>query len=212
MVPQKCRSSIRTFFCHSPSQNCRGAAIMLYAKMKIPSSSLIATILTGVAALPPGLGPAHHLQRRDVCGGGPAALPVLYHSYGTDVCPPKTQLNSDGTCPSDYNPYALYLCANFCQLTTTFTYITESPFTENPFCHGPQSCTITNTVTTTVSWSANGGVKIDPPKLFGVQAGVTGGFSYSNARATAEARSFSVKLDQNQCGYFTFIPIIRTIW
>ncbi|MDI1490506.1 MAG: hypothetical protein OHK93_001710 [Ramalina farinacea] len=179
--------------------------------MKIPFYSLIATIVTGVAALPPGPGSPHHLHRRDVCGGGPAALPILYHPYGTDVCPPIIHLNADGTCPSTFSGYDIHLCTSFCQLSTTFTYITESPFTENPFCHGPQSCTITNTVTTTVTWSANAGIKIDPPKLYGVQFGVTGGFSYASARATAEARSFSVKLDQNQCGYFTFIPIIRTI-
>lgn len=180
--------------------------------MKAPPSSLIATFVTSVAALPPGPGSAHQLQRRDVCGGGPAALPILYHAYGTDVCPPINHLNADGTCPSTFSQYDPQLCTSFCQLSTTFTYTTESPFTENPFCHGPQSCTITNTVTTTVTWSANAGVKIDPPKLYGVQFGVTGGFSYASARATAEARSFSVKLDPNQCGYFTFIPIIKTSW
>ena len=70
------------------------------------------------------------------------------------------------------------------------------------------SCTVTDTVTKTVTWNVN----IDPKLLNGLEIVITGGYSNANANAHAVARS--IKLDNNKCGYFTLVSAANTtaIW
>ena len=95
--------------------------------------------------------------------------------------------------------------ANDITLGTTFYYATEVPY-PNMYCHGPLTCTLTESQTTTVTWSTS----LSPKFLDALKVGVTGTFSH--ATANSKARSFQIKLEQGQCGYFTFVPIAKSIW
>ncbi|CAI6334418.1 unnamed protein product [Periconia digitata] len=142
------------------------------------------------------------LSKRDPCDGV-NATPVLYHKYGTDKCPPKFKVDSRGKCylnPNDHWPWQS--CTQFCQQETEFKYTQEKPFT-NAYCHGPQTCTISSTTTRTITANLNFNAKF--VEAYGI--GITGGFSES--KATASARAFSVKLEQGDCGYFTFVPVMK---
>jgi len=90
---------------------------------------------------------------------------------------------------------------------TNFRYGTEVPFA-NTYCHGPLSCTISETHTTTYTY--NGGFTLAGRFLDAVNIGASAGFAY--ARATAIARSLSIKLEKDQCGYFTWVPVTREVW
>lgn len=90
-------------------------------------------------------------------------------------------------------------------LGTDFIYGTERPF-DNSYCHGPFTCTIMDTQTTTVTYN----IGISPEKLKALGLGVTGGFSY--ATATARARSYSLQLKEGNCRYFTFVPVQKDVW
>ena len=67
------------------------------------------------------------------------------------------------------------------------------------------TCTITETKTRTVTWNAGGNLSLKLREA--LTLGVSG--SYSSAEADAFARAFSVKLENNECGYFTFVPVIH---
>ncbi|TVY31265.1 hypothetical protein LOCC1_G008877 [Lachnellula occidentalis] len=148
-------------------------------------------------------GPVEHypkniFEKRDPCDGVNAE-PVLYHEYGTDKCPPKYKLEHDRCY---HNPNTSWKCEQFCQLATTFVYGQEQPFA-NAYCHGPQTCTISSTETRTITWNFS----FNPKFLEAYQVGITGGFSV--AKAEAFARAFSIKMENGQCGYFTFVPVIK---
>src|SRR2546429_8008708 len=91
------------------------------------------------------------LSRRDPCDGI-NATPVLYHEYREDICPPKYSIASDGSCP--YTNHLENDCAAFYQVRTNFVYGTEQPFV-NTFCHGPETCAISQTYTRTVALSGS---------------------------------------------------------
>jgi hypothetical protein len=147
----------------------------------------------------------HAFSKRDPCDGVDAT-PVLYHKYGTDKCKPTFEVDKRGKCyenPNNHWPWQS--CQQFCQQETEFVYTQEKPFA-NAFCHGPQTCTITSTDTRTVTGNLNFNAKF--VEAYGI--GITGGFSV--ASASAFARAFSVKLEQGECGYFTFVPVIKKTW
>ena len=142
------------------------------------------------------------LTRRDACDGVDA-MPILYHEYRSDKCKPKYKISDDGVCRQCN--FQENSCVAFCQVRTNFFYGQEQPF-PNTFCHGPQTCTITSTHTRTVGWSVN----ISPKVEAALKVGVSG--SYTKSTADAVARSFSIKLDNKKCGYFTFVPVIKSTW
>lgn len=90
---------------------------------------------------------------------------------------------------------------------TTFKYVTEVPF-PNTYCHGPFTCTITSTSSSTFTYT--GGANFGTDVLSALKVGISGGFS--QARQTAFARAFSIKLNDNECGYFTFVPVAKDVW
>jgi hypothetical protein len=147
------------------------------------------------------------LDRRNVCDGIHAE-PVLYTDYFTDQCPPKYKQSTDSfgkaTCAPNIN-WQKNGCAAFCEIRTNFAYTTEQPFA-NTYCHGPFTCKVQKTNTRAVAWN----FPVNAKFLEGLKVGVTGG--YRTTTTTAIARSFQVKLDIGQCGYFTFVPVRRESW
>ncbi|KAL4926736.1 uncharacterized protein BDV17DRAFT_268993 [Aspergillus undulatus] len=138
------------------------------------------------------------LQRRNPCDGVNAS-PVLYHEY-REQCPPKYTQNEKQEC--DHCSWQVNDCAAFCQVRTNFIYGVEQPFA-NTYCHGPQTCVISETHTRTVGLS----LSISPQLQKALAVGITGGFTMSSADAFA--RTHSVNLPMGQCGYFTFVPVLK---
>lgn len=90
-------------------------------------------------------------------------------------------------------------------LGTNFVYGTEAPF-DNSYCHGPFSCSITDTTSLTITWTGTATVQ----QLEGLSIGVSG--SYSHSSATANARTYAINLPAGSCGYFTFVPVRKDVW
>ena len=174
---------------------------------------LILAESNAVAALPYSH-PSSKIERRDPCDGIDAS-PILYSPYGDSSCPPENTPYANGSCPMDTSVVHSWApgfdCTGFCQSQTTFTYATEEIF-ENSYCHGPETCTISQTTTRGVTWSFTFGTTISGSLIKGVTQGISGGFTVASQKTVAHARADSIKLDFNQCGYFTFLPIVKTSW
>ena len=141
---------------------------------------------------------AQLLRRTAPCD--PGQIPILYtKEYRAEDCPPAIVMNKDGSCPIKVSA-----CASYCEVHQNFYYGQEVPL-DNGFCHGPLTCTITSTNTKTYTYNGGANVGATIAKVFNI--GVTGG--YSSAEAITDTRTTSINLQQNQCGYFTFLPILH---
>jgi hypothetical protein len=142
------------------------------------------------------------LLRKDVCDGIDD-MPVLYHSYMSDVCRPKYVMNSEGVC--DRADYRSNSCAAFCQLATRFVYGREFPL--GVWCNGPP-CEIAD-FTKNMTWSVD--IKSQFEK--GLDDGISGGWQ---SEFTAEVGPWGMAhkkpLNAGQCGYWSWVPIKRTVW
>lgn len=144
-----------------------------------------------------------NLSKRDACDGTDA-MPILYHDYLNDFCPPKYELNSEGVCD---HIVAENFCAAYCQLSTRFVYGQEFPL--GPWCEGP--CDISN-FARKMTWSFN---DIDYWLSFeeAMNAGISGGWqSTITANVGPQGLSLSSPSDEGQCGYWSWVPIKRTVW
>ncbi|KAL9594699.1 MAG: hypothetical protein Q9219_006884 [cf. Caloplaca sp. 3 TL-2023] len=176
--------------------------------------NLICLIVIASPAISRSLRP---INKRNVCDWKNAE-PVLYEKYGNDVCPPKFSVGADGSCPMEGHRdhwYSADACAGFCELSTTYSYGKESIFLANPYCHGygdkGASCTITDTQTTTVGRTFGGSIDgTFNGKIGSIKAGISGSYTQSWAQAHAQAKS--VTLGKGECGYWTFLPIVKTTW
>lgn len=147
-------------------------------------------------------------QKRNACDWQDVE-PILYHKYGTSDCPPKQSVDARGNCPVEFHKFDdEQLCVGFCEQTTEYKYGKESIFLANPYCHGPMSCSISDTVSVAfgLTLSSSLSVKFNDK----LTAGITGGMSKTNTQAHAQTKSISLK--EKECGYFTFIPIIKQTW
>ena len=145
---------------------------------------------------------ATNLNSRTASPCAPGGTPILYKEYGGDLCPAKNIMNSDGSCPTRGDQS----CGSYCEIRQEFTYDQEKPVVKNPYCHGPLTCTITESKAFTYTYS--GTVNAAWTKLFTL--GMTGGFSYADA--TTVLQSTSVNLKAGECGYFTFLPQLHHSW
>ena len=144
----------------------------------------------------------HALLRRDVCDGI-ASMPVLYHDYLSDVCRPKYLNGSEGIC--DHTDYESNSCVAFCQLRTRFVYGTEFPL--GVWCNGPP-CKIAD-FTRTMTWF----VDIKPQFEKGLNDGISGGWqSKITGDVGPQDMSYEVPLKAGQCGYWSWVPIKKTVW
>ena len=174
--------------------------------------------------------PSPHVFERNPCDGKDAE-PILYHDYKNDLCPPPMGFESPGVCHMKkqendglwWNPFRGFHCGGFCEENVgvqdkgliaadqgqqvRFFYGQESMFLSNPYCHGPMTCGITDTTTTAWAYTINFPLS---GKIADFSGGVTGGVS--NTNTVARAVNKAVKLEHNECGYFTWIPILRESW
>jgi hypothetical protein len=141
----------------------------------------------------------HLYPRAGPCS--PGGTPILYKEYHADLCPPTNSMDSDGLCPATFANY----CKAYCEVRTTFTYGVEQPL-DNPYCHGPLTCSVGTNKATTYTWTGS----VNPSWLDALGLGITGG--YSSATMTTDVRSTSVNLGDGQCGYFSFLPILHDSW
>lgn len=143
------------------------------------------------------------LTKQDPCAGT-GAMPTLYRDYLNDVCPPKNEVNSHGICD---NIEAENFCVAYCQQSTRFVYGQEFPL--GAWCEGP--CEISN-LAKEMTWSFD---DIDMWSTFekAMNAGVSGGWqSTITANVGPEGLSIASPLDEGQCGYWSWVPIKRTVW
>ncbi|KAJ5528837.1 hypothetical protein N7527_002230 [Penicillium freii] len=143
----------------------------------------------------------HTIARRDVCDGIDD-MPVLYHNYLTDVCPPKYLNSVEGVC--DHVNYQSNSCVAFCQLGTRFVYGREFPL--GAWCNGPP-CKI-GQFTKHMTWS----VDMKPQFGKGLNDGISGGWqSKLTAEVGPRGMSYERPLNAGQCGYWTWVSIKRTV-
>ncbi|KAF1988733.1 hypothetical protein K402DRAFT_452501 [Aulographum hederae CBS 113979] len=147
-------------------------------------------------------------SKRDVCNLSDRNFePILWHEYGEADCPVERHMR-EGHCPpaDDDGSNMSDICMGFCQVRTWFHQEKEQPII-NSYCHGPFTCTITDTHTDTWTW--NGGIKLDGSILKVLSLGISGGLSVASAMMHSTA--FQVHLNPNECGYFTMLPIVKEV-
>ncbi|KAI1074066.1 hypothetical protein F5B20DRAFT_565097 [Whalleya microplaca] len=167
--------------------------------------TVLLALLAGAHALPSSSLPTS-VSKRNVCDGKNAE-PILYHEYGNKQCPPHWHFAKDGHCELPATKIGGFfghkVCQSYCEVRTSYHYGQEVIFVSNPYCHGPMTCSISESAST--SWSYT----FKAPKVVDILTkGITGGISYSNSHAKAQSKS--VNLMDGECGYFTFLPILKT--
>ncbi|KAK5062886.1 hypothetical protein LTR84_004961 [Exophiala bonariae] len=136
------------------------------------------------------------------------ALPALYHEYGEESCPAPHHHQPNGIdCEWRVVPGDFYSCDSFCQIRTTFTYTMEAPVFSNPYCMGPATCSISPDDHAVYNGGSNLGNTVDIKTL---KDGVSGGWRGLKQGNTASPK-LTVTLKDNECGYFTFLPIAREV-
>ncbi|KAH7370080.1 hypothetical protein BKA65DRAFT_471313 [Rhexocercosporidium sp. MPI-PUGE-AT-0058] len=141
-----------------------------------------------------------HLIKRNACDWT-GVEPILYHDYLENDCPAPYKFADDkGNCEihgitdGNFKP----LCETYCQVRTAYFYGQEQIFMRNPYCFGTKggmTCSITETMTTTYTLSASfsPGLKAEVISLQPIP------------------RSYAIKLDENECSYWTFLPILKGV-
>ena len=128
----------------------------------------------------------HLYPRTGLCS--PGCTPILHKEYHADLCPPANSMGSTGIGPATFANN----CKAYCEVRTTFTYGVEQPL-DNPYCHGPLTCSVGTNKATTYNWTGS----VNPSWLSALGLGITGG--YSSATMTTDVRSTSVNLGEGQC-------------
>lgn len=147
----------------------------------------------------------HFLARRNPCDGLDYPQITLYEDYSEPLCRAPKHLDDQGACEGSGDPQQD--CSSFCQLTTTYVWARESPFFRSE-CHYPMRCELRETDST--EWSVDGYISGSPQFQKAIDAGVTGGIGSSSGRATGH--SWSIKPAPDECGYFTWVPVVKRTW
>ncbi|KAI1504090.1 hypothetical protein F5X99DRAFT_424618 [Biscogniauxia marginata] len=145
----------------------------------------------------------HSIAKRDPCNGF-GASPELGVTYRQADCPALQEFLPDGAC--DYTKRQVHdtQCAFFCQVGTTFEYMTEKPL-ENTYCRGPRTCMINQDklVYTGYEWGGSGSW------AWAFDHGISGGFN--GAANPIMAGPGEIPIADNECGYFTYVGIQKTV-
>ncbi|KAI0127316.1 hypothetical protein BJ170DRAFT_624967 [Xylariales sp. AK1849] len=188
---------------------------MVFVIMILLASLLLGRLSQGApSALEKAVG------KRNPCDGV-NYKPILYHDYTETDCPAGFHLQKNGDCDGWH--LEANECATFCQIIElsgvdedffkqvwltdnqgiTFFWGTESPFSKST-CHWPLKCSISESDSTSWSISFSGSPKVGKA----LKVGISGGFSYG--QSTAYGRSWEFEPAKDQCGYFTFVPVLKT--
>ncbi len=160
-----------------------------------------------IAASPlttPNIG-SHLYPRTNPCQ--PGGTPILYQFYYANLCPPSITMNADGSCPVSED-FASFSCVGYCEVRQYFFYDQEQPVIDNPYCHGPLTCTVSMSQAFTYTYQSGGSISLKI--LDALTLGITGGLNYASAKT--QLQSTSINLPAGQCGYFTFLPELHTSW
>ncbi|KAI0595108.1 hypothetical protein F4775DRAFT_595597 [Biscogniauxia sp. FL1348] len=158
---------------------------------------------------------SHTIMKRDPCNGLGADYEIG-RTYTQVECPALQETMIDGSC--DYTKRQAHdtQCAFFCQdipvinppppliLATKFDYMTEQPL-DHTYCRGPRTCMINQDKTVYSGWQWSG----SDTERWALEQGVSGGFS--GAVHTLMAGPGSIPIAENECGYFTYIGVQKTV-
>lgn len=147
----------------------------------------------------------HFFARRNPCDGLEYPQITLYEDYSEPLCPAPKHLDDQGACEDSGDPRQD--CSSFCQLTTTYVWARESPFFRSE-CHYPMRCELRETDST--EWSVDGYISGSPQFQKAIDAGITGGIGSSSGRAIGH--SWFIKPAPGECGYFTWVPVVKRTW
>ncbi|KAK6069751.1 hypothetical protein SCUP234_10506 [Seiridium cupressi] len=136
---------------------------------------------------PLGISVPNELAKRNPCDGINAS-PILYHEYGENDCPATNKFGKDGVCSGQSDVQKD--CSVFCQVRTTFSYGRERPLPKS-YCHGPMTCGITETSST--SWAAQAQIPSKWTEAFGF--GVTGSITWTDIQAIARLKNSDGSVD-----------------
>ncbi|KAI0195194.1 hypothetical protein EV127DRAFT_477719 [Xylaria flabelliformis] len=140
----------------------------------------------------------------DPCSGMGNATYELGKEYFEADCPAINDLLPDGTCDWTQKQPDQTLCAEYCQVRTTFLPMQEVPI-PNTYCRGPRRCSIEagRTLQVNSSWSGT------DAEMSALKHGVSGGFNPDVETITAGAGD--VTIGDGECGYFTWIGTKKTV-
>ncbi|KAH8783219.1 hypothetical protein F5883DRAFT_637477 [Diaporthe sp. PMI_573] len=126
----------------------------------------------------------------------------MYEDYTEPLCPAPKHLDHQGAC--DGSRDTQQDCSSFCQLTTTYVWASESPLFRSE-CHYPMRCEPRETDST--EWFVDGYISGNAQFQKAIDAGITGGIGSSSGRAIGH--SWSVTPAPGECGYFTWVPVVK---
>jgi hypothetical protein len=145
------------------------------------------------------------LARRNPCDGLDYPQIAMYEDYTEPLCPAPKHLDHQGACDGFRDPQQD--CSSFCQLTTTYVWARESPLFRSE-CHYPMRCEPRETDST--EWFVDGYISGNAQFQKAIDAGITGGIGSSSGRAIGH--SWSVTPAPGECGYFTWVPVVKRTW
>ncbi|KAJ9602291.1 hypothetical protein H2200_013146 [Cladophialophora chaetospira] len=135
---------------------------------------------------------------------------TIGQQYFEDTCQPGFQLRPDGTCSIQYLDDARKQCNSFCQVRTTFTYGPEQPFLARGYFIGPG---VAPSDDKTYPQAVRGSEAIvgDSQKTDILNPGVTNDFEGIAYGVAVDDFNHTQNLTAGFCGYYTFLPITRTV-
>ncbi|CAN8099772.1 unnamed protein product [Discula destructiva] len=138
----------------------------------------------------------------NACDGTDGYMPILYHNYTGDDCPPPNNRLTDDGRQCYFGKYGdiAHNCDAYCQLYTYFEYALEVPFPMS-YCNYPLECSLSASYSASWTWGISFSTKVGKALKIGISG------SYSQAYGTTTGRSWSFTPAEGQCGYFSFVPI-----
>ncbi|CAJ2509114.1 Uu.00g141400.m01.CDS01 [Anthostomella pinea] len=145
------------------------------------------------------------IAKRDACNGLGSSYEIG-KTYSAADCPTLQDFLPDGVC--DYTKQAAKdtQCSFFCQVSTTFEYMTEQPI-PNTYCRGPNTCTIAHDRALTSGFNDAG--RYPDAWMYAFAHGISGGYRVE-FDVTAGPGKFDIA--EGECGYFTYVGVMKTTW
>ncbi len=127
-------------------------------------------------------------------------------------CEKKSHMDKDGNCDGKMpGPDKKGACAAYCEVKIYYTYGQEIPY-DLGICQSDECKVATGTTTTiTTTWEIDGNVGLEIGKGPLTSAfNISASYSFSTSVSTSLSFEKSEKLEKNECGYWTFVPVFVT--